>query len=296
VNFNEKIGWIGLGKMGNPMAQRLINEGLDVVVYDIDETKNKKLINAGAKVANSISELEKNTDILISMVTDDKAIEKITIEGNGIFCKSRKQITFIDMSTISPDCSLRIAEKAKDCGIKYLNAPVSGSTALAEQGSLTFICSGSKEAYENCSIILDILGKKFYFVGYGEESRFIKLILEIMVGISAVMVGEALTFGRKVGIDWDIMIDIVGNSAVASPLIGYKSRSLKNREYDAAFTGSELARVLDIALDNSNKYNVMMPLTALTRQILTVMIAEGRGEMDFFAIHTLIEKLSGVNS
>lgn len=292
----QRIGWIGLGKMGVPMSKNLVKKGYSVTVYNRTKDKTKELAAEGAKVADSPKALAAASDVIISMISDDAVLEEVSTGKNGAFEGAKAGAIYIDMSTVSPVASARVAEIAQKKGIKYLRAPVSGSTVLAASGTLTIFASGPKEAYDQCTEIFGAMGQKVFHVGNGDEARYLKLLLNMMVGITAAMTGEALTFGEKGGMDWNQMIDIIGASVVASPLIGYKAQLLKSRNFAPAFTVDQIAKDFDIALDTGKAANVPMPITAMARQFFGAMKAKGKGNLDFFGFVTLLEELAGIKS
>ncbi len=292
----QRIGWIGLGKMGIPMSKNLVKKGYSVTVYNRTKDKTKELATEGAKVADSPKALAAASDVIISMISDDFVLEEVSTGKNGAFEGAKAGAIYIDMSTVSPVASARVAESAQKKGIKYLRAPVSGSTVLATSGTLTIFASGPKEAYDQCTEIFGAMGQKVFHVGNGDEARYLKLLLNMMVGITAAMTGEALTFGEKGGMDWNQMIDIIGASVVASPLIGYKAQLLKSRNFAPAFTVDQIAKDFDIALDTGKAANVPMPITAMARQFFGAMKAKGKGNLDFFGFVTLLEDLAGIKS
>jgi 3-hydroxyisobutyrate dehydrogenase-like beta-hydroxyacid dehydrogenase len=291
----EKIGWIGLGKMGIPMSKNLIKAGYPLVVYNRTREKTKELADQGAKAMDSPRALAASgVDVIISMISDDPVLEAVSIGPEGAFAGAKSGAIYIDMSTVSPVASARVAQAAEKKGIQYLRAPVSGSTALAAAGTLTIFASGPKDAYDKCVSILGAMGQKTFHVGTGDEARYLKLLLNMMVGITSAMAAEALTFGNRGGMDWTQMIDIISNSVVASPLIGYKAKMLKDRNFAPAFTADQIAKDFDIALDTGKALNVPMPITALARQFYGAMKAKGKGGTDFFGLVTLMEELAGI--
>lgn len=292
----QKIGWVGLGKMGVPMSKNLIKAGYPVAVYNRTKEKTKELADEGAQVADSPKGLAPGVDVIISMIADDPALEAVSIGPNGAFEGAKAGAIYIDMSTVSPVASGRVAEAAEKKGIKYLRAPVSGSTALAAAGTLTIFASGPKDAYDRCVDIFGAMGQKSFHVGTGDEARYLKLLLNMMVGITSAMTGEALVFGERGGMDWSQMIDIISNSVVASPLIGYKAQILKDRNFTPAFTADQIAKDFDIALDTGRVLDVPMPITSLARQFFGAMKAKGKGELDFFGLVTLMEEMAGLKS
>lgn len=290
------IGWIGLGKMGDPMVANLLKAGFAVSVFNRTKKKAQVVIDKGAVFVDSMSKLAAGADVVVSMISDDTALKAVSIDAGGAFDGIKPGTIYIDMSTVSPIASAEVAAVAEKKGVKYLRAPVSGSTALATAGTLTILASGPKDAYDDCTEIFDAMGKISFHVGTGEEARYLKLLLNMMVGVTAAMVGEALTFGKRGGMEWEQMIDIICNSVVASPLISYKAQALKDRNFTPAFTASQMAKDFDIALDTARSMDVPMPMTAMMRQNLGSMKANGSGELDFFAYLTLLEQMAGLDS
>jgi len=294
MDEKPKIGFIGLGKMGNPMSKNLIKVGYALSVYDIVEEKVRELAEQGAHVGDSLKALAAGVDVIISMIPDDPVLEAVSFGPEGAFEGAKAGAIYIDMSTVSPVASARVAEVAEKKGIKYLRAPVSGSTALAAAGTLKIFASGPKDAYDQCVDIFNTMGQKSFHVGTGEEARYLKLVLNMMVGLTSAMTAEALTFGERGGMDWNQMIDIINASVVGSPLLGYKAQMLKDRNFAPAFTAAQMAKDFDIALDTGKAINVPMPITSLVRQFLEVMKATGKGELDYFGLVSLMEELAGV--
>lgn len=296
MSQKQRIGWIGLGKMGVPMSKNLVKKGYPVTVYNRTKEKTKELAAEGAKVAESPKALAADSDVIISMISDDPALEEVSIGKNGAFEGAKAGTIYIDMSTVSPVSSARVAEVAEKKGIKYLRAPVSGSTALAAAGTLTIFASGPKGAYDQCTEIFGSMGQKVFHVGSGDEARYLKLLLNMMVGITSAMAGEALVFGKRGGMNWEQMIDIIGASVVASPLVNYKAQMLKSRNFSAMFTIDQIAKDFDIALETGRSANVPMPMTALVRQFYEALRAKGKGNIDFFGLVTLLEEFAGIKS
>lgn len=288
------IGWIGLGKMGNPMSKNLIKAGYDLTVYDILPDAGKALAEHGASVVGSAKEVASTGDVVVSTIPDDKALEEVALGPEGVFEGAKTDTVYIDMSTTSPAVSALVAKAAEKKGVIYLRAPVSGSTEFAESGNLTILCSGSKPGYKQCKDIFDILGQKHFHVGEGEEARYLKLLINMMVGITSAMTAEALVFGKKGGLEWDQMVDMINSSVVGSPLIGFKAQLLKDKRFPPAFTVAQMAKDFDLALDTGKTMDIPMPLTALTRQLYGSMKATDKGNLDYFGLAALMEEMAGI--
>jgi len=290
----EKIGFVGLGKMGNPMTRRLMEKGYTVTVYDRLEERAKELKAAGALVADSVRSMAGAADVIISMIPDDRAVEAVALGKEGVLENAKKGMVLIDMSTISPMASSRVGEEAKKKGVEYLRATVSGSPKFAETGVLTIFVSGPEGVYQKCQAILGVLGQKLFYVGADEEARYMKLLINMVVGTTAMVVAEALTFGEKGGVDWVKMVDSLGGSVVASPLVGYKVQPLRERKIPPTFTAAQFAKDFNLALATGKALSVPMPITSTVSQFWEMMKATGRGEQDAWSVLFLLEELAGL--
>ncbi len=290
----EKIGLIGLGKMGNPMTRRLIEKGYSLTVYDKIKDRAQELKAAGALLADSSKAVAASADVVISMIPDDRALEAVALGKNGVLDGAQEGKVLIDMSTVSPFASSRVAEGAKKKGVNFLRATVSGSPKFAETGTLTIFVSGPEEIYQRCQAILGALGQKIFYVGAAEEARYMKLLINMILGTTAMIVAEALTFGEKGGVDWIKMLEGLANSVVASPLIGYKLQPLKDRNLPPTFTVSQFAKDFDLALATAKAHSVPMPITSTVSQYWEMMKATGRGEQDGWSVVFLMEELAGL--
>ena len=285
----QKIGFIGLGKMGLPMTRNLVKSGYRVTVWNRTADKCREV--KGTQIADSISGLATDQDVTISMISDDAALLHVSKQ---VLATPSKGSIYIDMSTVSPTASAQVATACASKGVIYLRAPVSGSVSLAESGTLTILCSGSKEAYEKVRPVFQAVGQKSFHVGEGEEARYLKLTINMMVGLSAAVTAEALALSSKAGLDLATTLEIMANSVVASPLIGYKIELLKKREFSPDFTVDQMAKDFDIMLESGRSLDLFMPLTSLVRQYLGTMRAWEMGGLDFFGLVKIWERLSAV--
>ncbi len=292
-NF-ERIGWIGLGKMGDPMALNLIKAGNNVTVYNRSAGKAKPHTDAGGALGASPAEVAQNSDIVFTMISDDPALEQVALGDDGVIANLAEGSTYVDMSTVSPVASEKVAAAAAARNIAYLRSPVNGTVMQAEASTLVIMISGPKETYEAVLPLYELMGDKIFYIGETEQARYLKLCINTMIGISSSMMGEALTFGEAGGLDWDTMIDIIAASAVGSPVVNYKVDMLKNRDFTAAFTAVQMAKDFDLALGTAEKYTVPMPITSMVRGHWDDMMAAGRGEDDFFAYVEVLEEKAGI--
>jgi 3-hydroxyisobutyrate dehydrogenase-like beta-hydroxyacid dehydrogenase len=295
MSGKETVGFIGLGRMGNPMSRNLLRAGCRLRVYDIAEPRVAALVQAGAEAAHSCLDAACGADVVISMILDDAALEAVALGPEGVLQGARAGTVHVDMSTVSPMASARVARAAEANGIQYLRAKVSGSIKPATEGTLTIFASGPRDAYDRCLDIFGAMGKLVYYVGAGEEAIYLKLVHSIMVGITAAMVGEAFTFGERGGTDWQQMIEVINHSALRSVLFDYKAPLLQDREYsNPQSTVDVAAKDIDLALATAKEMDIPLPITALVREFLRSMQARGQGNLDFIGIVTLFETMAGL--
>lgn len=289
-----KVGFIGLGKMGQPMAKRLLEAQFPLLIWNRTSAKTHDLAKEGAVTSNTAKELAAQSDVIITMVSDGYALKAVAYGDDGIIAGAKSGTILVDMSTVDPDGSSEVAKAADKRGVKMLRAPVMGSVGWAATGELTVLASGDKDAYEQCQNLFDVMAQKTYYLGSGEEARYMKLATNAMLGVTCQMLAEILTLGEKAGLDLDQMIEIIGEGGLASPFINVKLGSIAKRDFTSMFTGSMMAKDYDLVLDASKKLDVFMPTVSLVRQFLGGLKATGRGELDFSALFLLMEELSGV--
>ncbi len=291
---NPSVGWIGLGKMGVPMAGHLLKAGFDLTVYNRSSGPEAALRDAGAGVAENPAALAPNVGTIISMTSDDAALADVTDGPNGAFGAAAPGTLFIDMSTVSPDISAQVGGRAAELGLGYLRAPVSGGVALAVAGTITVLASGAREDFDKALPLFDAMAKKSFYVGEAEQARYIKLALNMMVGMTSAMMGEALVFAERGGAARDTILDVMGESAIASPLVGYKLEPMRKRNFSATFSARQMAKDFDLLLGAARGTDTPLPLAALVRQMWSSMIASGSGDEDFLAYVKTMETLSGM--
>ena len=288
-------GWIGLGKMGVPMATNLLRAGLPLAVFNRSQAALDGLLAEEAVRCGTVSELAASRDVIFSMVSDDTALRAVALGPLGVIENAPVGAVFIDMSTVSPTISEEISKAATERGVHYLRAPVSGSVATAAAGALTILISGPQKAFEECQGIFNLLGKKMYYLGEGEQARFLKIAINLSVGVTAAMMGEAFALAERGGVEWPQILEVFNSSVVASPLLGYKAEMLRERKFAPMFSATQMAKDFDLALEAGRNGNVPLPLAAISRQFYGALISSGKGDQDFFAYVTLIEKLAGLD-
>jgi 3-hydroxyisobutyrate dehydrogenase-like beta-hydroxyacid dehydrogenase len=284
IEASAQIAWIGMGKMGFPICKRLRGAGFQVRALCRSSAGESIATTNGFEVARTISETTKGADVVASAISDDKALVDITLAHGGLKrCLSREQV-YIDMSTVSPEASARVAEALSHIGCGYLRAPVSGSTATATQGALTALVSGPAEAFGAMADFFAAFTKKAFLVGSGEEARYLKLSINAMLGATSALLAESLMLARKGGMDIQTIMDVVSESAVASPLIQYKRATITRGDYTPAFSVSQMLKDFDLIEQAAAATSCDMPLISSIRDLYRVAVARGLGDQDFFVL------------
>ncbi len=288
-----EIGWIGVGAMGKPMCLNLLRAGYSITVYDKQPGRTDVVRQAGAAVADSARELAAGADVLFSTIFDDEGLRDIVQRKDGIAMGGRPGLLYVDMSTVSPAVSADVAAVLAGKDIQYLRAPVSGTVTLAQDARLSTFVSGRREAFDGIRPILQCLTAKQLYVGPGEEARVVKLMINLMVFMSTAVIGEALGFGSRLGLDRGVMLDAINDSIVGSPHYAVKASKLQQREYSPAGSIDLVMKDMDLALAVARQGGTPMPISALVRQYLSVLQHRGMNQLDVAVLADALELMSG---
>jgi 3-hydroxyisobutyrate dehydrogenase-like beta-hydroxyacid dehydrogenase len=274
--MNETICWIGLGKLGLPMAARIAASGRRLVGYDTNPERAEAARLRQIEVASDLKSALAGQMVIFTSLPDDKALLAATAE---IFAAMQPGALLVETSTVSAEASAKVALG----GERYLRAPMSGNPVLAERGDLTVLASGRRSAFDEIRPILQEFSRAQYWLGEEEQARYAKLAINLMIAVSGAMMAEALTLARKGGVATGDMLDLMADSAVGSPMVKYKVPPLKQDDYTSTFSCRQMAKDLDLMLAAAHDAAVPAPLAALVRETYSALIAAGEGETDFIA-------------
>jgi len=244
-----KTGWIGLGNMGIPMAQQLINAGYPVTVYNRSKEKEASLTAIGAAIAETPASLTEQADIIFIMVSDDEAIRNIFTGNDGLLNANISGKIMINMSTVSPAISREMAALCMQQGNHYLDAPVSGSVKQAETGQLVIMTGGDENTFEQVKPILACLGKLALYLGPVGAGNTAKLAINTLLGLQAQAMAEAVLFAQHHGIKTEDFLNIINNSALGNVFMKIKGDAILNGNYQAAFALKHIVKDLGLAKD-----------------------------------------------
>jgi 3-hydroxyisobutyrate dehydrogenase-like beta-hydroxyacid dehydrogenase len=290
---NVKIGVIGLGRMGTPIAERLLAAGHEVSVWNRTPEKAGPLIAKGASEL-SLDQGWGDTEVCVSMLADSDALLDVCL-GLGLVSKDAGGAgkLLIDMSTVSPSSSEKVSRAAEAAGVRYLRAPVSGNPGVVRGGNLTIVASGTREDFTSAKPLLDDIGPNVFYAGEGESARIIKLALNLMVAGTTELLAECVALAEGHGVDRATLLEIVGTSAVGSPFVKYKIEPLLRDDYASTFTTRLMRKDVDLALASAADAGVPLPLTANVQQLLQAAISTGLGDLDFMSLLIRLQRESG---
>jgi 2-hydroxy-3-oxopropionate reductase len=288
-----KIGFIGLGIMGKPMSKNLIKAGHDLTAYNISEGPVRDIEKAGAKSAHSSKEVAENSDLVITMLPDSPEVEKATLGPSGVFEGIKEGSTYIDMSTISPITTKKLAEIAKGKNIRILDAPVSGGEQGAIDATLTIMVGGEKQVFDDCLPVLRALGKEVVYCGSIGSGQVVKACNQILVAGVLEAASEALVLGAKAGVDPEIVLKVI-TGGYAMRALSVRGPLILKRDFRPGFRTKLHYKDLGIALAAGSEYGVPLPVTGLIHEMMGAMKASGRGEYDHSGIITLLEDFAKV--
>lgn len=289
-----RVGFVGIGIMGSRMAARLLDAGHELTIYNRTASKCAPLADKGAVVADSPAAAAAGADVVFTNMADGSALKAVVLGPGGVIEADPAPALLVDMGTVAPAESAEIAAATAGRNIGYLRSPVSGSTVLAEAGKLTILASGDKEVYEAADPYLAVIGETRYHVGGGEDARYLKLVLNMMVSTQVQILAEGLVLGEKAGLDWKGMLEVISNSVVGSPLVKYKAGPLGERNYAPAFLLGLMIKDLDLALAAAAENGVELPTTKAVREFYVRAADAGHAEQDFSAVTLELEKMAGI--
>ncbi|KON29523.1 tartronate semialdehyde reductase [miscellaneous Crenarchaeota group archaeon SMTZ1-55] len=289
-----KIGFIGLGVMGNPMAKNLLKAGHHLIVYDIIKAKVEDLVQAGAEAAQNCRDAASRGDVIILMLPDSPEVEAVMRGEEGVLAGARPGALIIDMSSISPLVDIALEKKAREQNLRMIDAPVSGGEPGAIAGTLAIMVGGDEAAFAEAQEILHVMGKSVVRVGAIGAGQFTKLANQILVGVHLQAMSEALVFAQKAGLDVQKVYEAVRGGLAGSHVLDAKTPLVLKRNFAPGFRIRLHIKDLKNALIAGRELGIPLPATALAQAFFEACDAAGRGDLDHGALITVTEELAKV--
>ena len=288
------LGFVGLGVMGSEMVLRLLEKGHTVTGYNRTKAKAERLLKAGMKWANSPREVAAVADMTLSMVTNSAALSAIVDGPDGILSGLTSGKVLIDMSTVSPSFSREVAAKVRAKGADMVDSPVSGSVITLQEGKLSVMIGGRAETFDRIKPILLDIGPKVTHVGDNGLALVVKIASNLSLAVQMLAFSEGVLLAEKSGIKREVAVDVLANSAIASPMIKYRGPFVLKLPAEAWFNVNMMQKDMLLALDLGRSLDVPMPTTAVTNEFLTAARGMGLVEQDFAVVFDVLASMSGV--
>jgi 2-hydroxy-3-oxopropionate reductase len=287
------IGFIGLGIMGRPMARNLLKAGHSLIVHSRSRGPVDELVAAGAQPGTSPKDVASRCDVLITMLPNSPDVELVALGKDGIVEGARRGLIFIDMSTISPLVSQKVAQALEPTGVRMLDAPVSGGEKGAIDGALSIMVGGDEAVFDQVLPILNAMGKTITRLGPLGFGGFTKLANQIIVAVNLTALGEALTLAKKAGLDRELTLKALAGGLAGSKCLEQKTPNYVANSYKPGFKIDLHFKDLGLIMESARALGVPLPATAVVQELFSALRVKGRGELDHSAVITLLEDLAG---
>lgn len=287
-----KIGFIGLGIMGSPMAANLLRAGHEVTGYDVVAASVERLLQAGGKPAPTIAEAVAGADVVITMLPDSPQVTEVVLGPGGVLESAVEGQLLIDMSSIAPETSIAVAAAALPLGVRVLDAPVSGGEAGAIEASLSIMVGGPSEVFEAAKPVLDLLGKTVVHVGPAGSGQTVKAANQLMVAGIIALVSEAIVLLEASGVDSTKGLEVLAGGLAGNTVLNRKASTMLAREFAPGFRIDLHHKDMGIALASARAAGVSLPVTGLVAQLVASARAQGYGSLDHSALLQVVEDLS----
>jgi 3-hydroxyisobutyrate dehydrogenase-like beta-hydroxyacid dehydrogenase len=289
-----ELGFVGLGAMGGGIARRLLDAGHRVTGWNRTRSKADELVGAGLVPADAPREVAELAEITFSMVTNVAALEAVTEGPDGILAGLSAGKVYVDMSTVSPRASRALAERVRETGAGMLDAPVSGSIATLQEGRLSVMVGGERDVFERALPVLEAIGPKVTFVGENGQAVLMKIASNLSLAVQMLAFSEGVLLAEKGGIPREVAVEVLTNSAIASPMVKYRGPFVLGHPEEAWFDVSMMQKDLLFALEAGREEGVPLPTTAVANEYLTAARALGLEQQDFACVFEVLARSAGV--
>jgi 3-hydroxyisobutyrate dehydrogenase len=285
----DRIGFVGIGYMGRPIARRLLEAGFRLTAYDRDYSKAEELVRYGATVAKSLSELSSACSVVLSCLPSDAAVLETYRGPDGVFAHANRGSVVIDMSTVYPETSQELARMGSEPGVEVLDVTISGSTPVAENGLLTLFGGGSQERFDSAESIFRVIAKNYFYLGPNGSGATMKLVVNTLLGIGMQAIAEAVALGEKAGLERNRLLDVLSQTAVVAPAHAGKLQRVKKNDYSPQFPLRLMNKDFGLILNLAAAVGARMPTAGAAFEINARQSDQGQ-EQDFSAVILQMEK------
>ena len=282
------IGFIGLGIMGSRMAGNLLKNGYELVVYNRTKEKAKPLEEKGAKIAGSPAEAGEVSGILFTMLASPDAVKETALGNEGFLNSLKKNSLWIDSSTVNPSFSREMNRKAREKGIRFLDAPVAGTIGPAEKGELIFFAGGDETDFDEAKPLMEAMGKKVIHVGVNGMGTSMKMVVNLMLGNAMIAFAEAMTLGESLGLPKEALFNTLLGGPVTAPFLSGKKEKIQHKKFDTEFPLIHMQKDLFLVSQTAFENKISLPLSNISKEIYGLAAKHGLGEKDFSAVYEFL--------
>jgi len=292
---NDRLGFVGVGYMGRPIARRLLESGFKLTAYDRNYSKSGGLIQYGGNVAQTLSELSSSCSVVLSCLPNDEAVLDIYRGPDGVFANAHRGSRVIDLSTVYPETSQELSRLGSEHGVEVLDVTISGSTPVAENGLLTLFGGGNKECFDAAESIFRVIAKKYFYLGPSGSGATMKLVVNTLLGIGMQAIAEGVALGEKAGLERKRLLEVLSQTAVVAPAhVGKLERAMKS-DYSPQFPIRLMNKDFGLILNLAAAVGARMPAADAAFEINARQLDEG-AEQDFSAVILQMEKRAHLGS
>lgn len=290
-----KLGWIGTGRMGYEMAARLARAGYSVTAWNRTRAKAEPLAQYGVKITDQLATLAA-CDIVFTMVSTSKDLAAVLDGPEGLFSTpSKRPRVIVDCSSISMEASAQLRERLSSADVEFLASPVSGNAKVIKAGKLSVVCSGPQHVFDECRPFIEVFGAGgVSYVGSGELARIAKICHNVFLGVVTQSLAEITVLAEKAGLSRHAFLQFMNDSVMGSVFTRYKTPAFVNLDFKVTFTPELLRKDLDLGLESGRNFQVPMPLTSMTRDLVQTMMGSGHADKDFAALLLTQAQASGL--
>lgn len=289
-----RVGFIGIGAMGTPMSENILKAGFPLTLYDCIKARTAAFAECGVPVASSCAEIAQKSDMVITMIGQVADELDAVLGVGGVLEGAHPGLTLIDMSTIGIVASKRIADLVCKRGVEFLDATVIGSVGLAKEARLGIMVGGDRAVLATVQPVLRAMADRIYHVGPNGAGSAMKLIVNLMIGMTVLTVAETLTLGRQAGLDPHQMLEILGETAVSSPHLKNKGKMMVERQFEPAFALKYMQKDFDLIMEAAHELRTPMFASAMAQQVYTAANVAGYGDLDYAGVVKFLENVAAV--
>jgi 3-hydroxyisobutyrate dehydrogenase-like beta-hydroxyacid dehydrogenase len=294
MTLHTRLGFIGLGYMGSRIARRLVAAGFPMVVYNRDETKTREFADLGAQVARHPGELASAVDVVLSCLADGSAVESVYLGTGEVLRNARPGTRIIEMSTVSPETSVKLHRAAQKRDVSALDVAISGSTPSADSGMLTLFGGGERQVFQSAEPVFDIIARQWFYMGPSGSGVAMKLVVNTLLGVGMQAIAEAVALGSRLDLPRELLLDTLAKTAVVAPAYAGKLPTAKKRDYSPQFPIRLMRKDFGLVLRAAEHFGLSMPATEIAAAINADEAADG-GEEDFSAVIRRMEEQAAVD-